>query len=169
MDEEARLLSKEDIAKIAADFRKSVLTARELPTPIDNDTSGTPIFNEEDIKNSKNDLDVLLRTLFVKYGITRLMFSRQFHQRAVSMLNIPELKINAQRENYLRALRDGNITWPKFCNVLLVILGLRLARITLSCLKFDGTKVTVDAQVDNIQSVKPDSLANMNPLDGSPD
>lgn len=153
-----------DIAKIAEEFRKSIETMKELPIPIDNDTSGTPIFCEEDIKKSKNDLDVLLRTLFVKYGITRLMFTRQFQRCAISMLNIAEMNINAQRENYLRAIRDGGITWPKFCRVLLVILGLKIARVTLSCIKFDGTKVTVDAQVDNIQTESPDTLASRNPL-----
>lgn len=164
LDEYQEPLTKAEIAKIAEKFRQNISTLKELPVPIDNDTSGTPIFCEEDIKESKNPLDVLLRILFVKYGITRLMFMRQFQRCAVSMLHIPVLQINAQRENFLRAIRDGGITLQKFCNTLLVILGLRIARITLDCFKFDGTKVTVEAQVDNIRSISAEEMAGQHPF-----
>lgn len=156
-------LTREEIAKIAAEFKQSIATLKDLPIPIDNDTSGVPIFTEQSIKESKNELDILLRTLFVKYGITRLMFMRQFNRYAVSLLHIPELMVNAQRENFLRAIKNGNITWPMFIKVSLSVLGMRLTRIMAEFMKFDGGKVSVDVQTDNIRSTSPEMLANKHP------
>lgn len=156
-------LTREEIAKIAAEFKQSIATLKDLPVPIDNDTSGVPIFTESNIKESKNELDVALRTLFVKYGITRLMFTRQFNRYAVSLLHIAELNVNAQRENFLRAIKNGNITWPMFIKVSLSVLGMRLTRLMAEFVKFDGGKVSVDVQTDNIQTTSPESLANKHP------
>ena len=109
-------------------------------------------------------LNRILRTLFVKYGITRLMFTRMFQKCAVSFLNIAEMNINAQRENYLRAIKNGNITFPKFCRTLLAILGLRITKITLECLKFDGTKVKVESFSDLKQVLTPEAVKDQSPL-----
>lgn len=165
MDEKNRdSLSREEIDRIAQDFYKSLNALKELPVPIDNDTSGIPIFSEEDIKLSRNKLDVLLRMLFVKYGITRLRFARQFQKYAVSVLLIAEMNINAQRENYLRAIKEGNITWKKFEQVLEVILGLKMSRITIDCTGIEGSKVSITAETDKIQSRSPDAMAHQRPF-----
>ena len=81
MDEKKdKSLSREEIDQIAKDFYKSLNALKELPVPIDNDTSGIPIFSEEDIKLSRNKLDVLLRMLFVKYGIIIITDSRKLRR-----------------------------------------------------------------------------------------
>lgn len=157
-------ITRQDIARIAAEFKQSLTTLKDLPVPIDNDTSGAPIFTEDDIKASQNEPDVLLRTLFVKYGITRLMFTRQFNRYAVSLLHIPELKVNAQRENYLRAVKNGNITWPMFIKILMSVLGMKIGRMTLELMKFTGGKVTIDVQTDAYQIAEsPEKLAGLSP------
>ena len=171
MDDLERSLSREEIAKIAAEFKQSVATLKDLPVPIDNDTSGIPIFTEESIKNPDNNiLDIALRTLFVKYRITRLMFTRQFNRYAVSLLHIPELMVNAQRENHLRAIKNGSITLQMFTKVLLAVLGMRIGLMTLELLKFDGGKVTVTIDTSDCSRYKPpEALANQNPFNSSDD
>lgn len=156
-------LSKEEIKRIAAQFAQSVSALKDLPVPIDNDTSGVPIFTEESIQESSNELDIMLRTLFVRYGITRLMFTRQFNRYAVSLLHIAELKVNAQRENYLRSIKNGAITWPMFVKVSLAVLGMRLTRLMAEFAKFDGGKVSVDVQTDNLRAKSPEAIADKHP------
>ena len=156
-------LSKDEIKRIAAQFAQSVSALKDLPVPIDNDTSGVPIFTEESIQESINELDIMLRTLFVRYGITRLMFTRQFNRYAVSLLHIAELKVNAQRENYLRSIKNGAITWPMFIKVSLAVLGMRLTRLMAEFAKFDGGKVSVDVQTDNLRAKSPETIADKHP------
>lgn len=167
MDEKKEMqkrLSREQIAEIAKEFNKSLTALKDLPVPIDNDTSGIPIFNDEDVGKSTNKLDVILRLLFVKYGITRLRFARQFQKYAVSVLLIPELSINAQRENYLRSIKDGNITWKKFEQVLEVILGLKMARITIDCTTLEGGHVSITAETQNVGEKIADNYSSKHPF-----
>lgn len=158
------VVTKEEIASIAKEFNKSLSALKDLPVPIDNDTSGIPIFNEEDVEKSRNKLDVLLRLLFVKYRVTRLRFARQFQKYAISVLSIPVMHINSQRENFLRAIRDGNITWNKFESVLAVILGLKMSKITIECVNLDGGSVSITAETDKVGEKNADKYSSKNPL-----
>jgi len=141
-------LDKGQIALLAKNFKKSLDALKELPVPIDNDTSGIPIFTEADIPESINEPDVILRLLFIRYRVTRLRFARQFKKYAVSIICIPEMSINAQRENFLRNIRMGNITWRTFKRVVEVILGLKMTKITIDYVGLDGAKVDVSADTE---------------------
>ena len=156
--------NKGDISTISKSFNESLDALKSLPVPIDNDTSGIPIFQEEDVNNSSNKLDVLLRMLFVRYRVTRLRFAKQFQKFAVSFLRIPVMHINSQRENFLRAVRDGNVTWNKFESVLAVILGLRIVKITIECETLDGGRVSITAETDKVGEKNVDKYAAKNPL-----
>ena len=162
--DELKASSKGDISTISKSFNESLDALKSLPVPIDNDTSGIPIFHEEDVSNSLNKLDVLLRMLFVRYRVTRLRFAKQFQKFAVSLLRIPVMHINSQRENFLRAVRDVNVTWNKFESVLAVILGLRIVKITIECETLDGGRVSITAETDKVGEKNADKYAVKNPL-----
>lgn len=157
-------IKREDIPSIAKAFNDSLSALKSLPVPIDNDTSGIPIFNDEDVDRSVNKLDVILRLLFVRYRVTRLRFARQFQKYAVSRLLISEMNINSQRENYLRSIRDGCITWNKFESVLEVILGLILTSCTFEFRTLDGGKVSITAEFDKFLKPNIDKYGTQNPL-----
>lgn len=143
-------LSRDQIAEIAKNFKASLNALKRLPIPIDNDTSGIPIFTKDDIATSLNEPDVMLRMLFIRFRVTRLRFARQFKKYAVSVLCIAELNINAQRENFLRNIRTGNITWTKFKQVVEVILGLKMTKIAIDYIGLDGSKVCIEAETGEI-------------------
>lgn len=141
-------LTAAEITEIAKEFSKRLEDLKTLPMQIEKDTSNFPLFKEEDIKTSSNALDVMIRMLFVRYGISRPRFMRQFRECAISILGIPMDQITAQRENYLRKVRNGGITWKMFENLALVILGLRLNSITAKFSSiFDDSFVTIIAEL----------------------
>ena len=83
---------------------------------------GRHIFSEKDILNTNNVLDMLLRFIFVQNEITIEYFNVKFRDYAKDKVKIFPKKMNSQRNNLLKALRKGNISYFIFITIIVHIL-----------------------------------------------
>ena len=84
---------------------------------------GQLIFTQEDVNNSISPLDHLLRSLFVKMGVTDAYFNARHRQYANDLQMDFQTATNA-KNNLMKALRKGGITFSRFIEALVNVLHL---------------------------------------------
>nr|DAQ06662.1 MAG TPA: hypothetical protein [Caudoviricetes sp.] len=103
--------------------------------------TGHLIFTEADIAASSNDLDRLLRMVFVQNQITYEYFSQKCKKYSVEVLNNHDTE-NSTQSNLLRALQKGNITNNRFVEAIALVLGYIITDRSLTLTSPDGTVTT---------------------------
>lgn len=91
--------------------------------------NGTPLFTEEQIHETTWPWDQLLRKICVRNNITVEYFNERYHDYMVYVCNQPPSKVNTQKNNLLKALYHGHITYKRFDEALSKILGFRVVNI----------------------------------------
>lgn len=118
-------------------------------------TSGTPMFTEDDIHRTQDghacsELDILLRSIFVKKRISKEYFNGKCREYALGMNLLPS-QANTAGSNLVRTLNSGNITISRFFEALQV-LGWSLLDLQVKV-----KTVTGSVETYNIQDAVPSS------------
>ena len=88
--------------------------------------AGTPMFTPDDINKTTNLLSKLLRQIFIQHNITLEYFTAKFKHYAYYELKMHPVTLNTQRYNYIKSLKDDNITYKRFVETLCGILGMTI-------------------------------------------
>jgi len=118
-------------------------------------TSGTPLFTEADVRESRSFLDRILRLIFVRKRITREYFSGRCRKYALEVLNEHSTKIDSTGSNLTRALQKGNITINRAEEATLKVLGYRLEDVVVTLVDEQGKKETFSL-MEAFQQSEPD-------------
>ena len=96
---------------------------KEEIVKVDTERIGTLIFTEDSIRDYSNVLDLLLRLIFVKNDITVEFFNRKFKEYAKHKIRMNSNKINSQKNNFLKAIKRGNVSYFMFQTIISHVLG----------------------------------------------
>ena len=136
----------EDIVrKFVADYKNSIARGGLDSSIVEDEDllhQGEPIFTEQDLQGSRNELDLLIRKLFIKKKITTGFFTLRHAHYARTKLGLLESQVGNNKGNLLRPLRAGNITYKVFRNTLLA-LGFDITEIKMKLRAPDGTIVDI--------------------------
>lgn len=75
---------------------------------------GPPMFKKEDIAESRNNLDLMLRDIFVSFDIGRSYFSDKSVAYYQNIERHSKDKAKSDTQNLIRTLEKGNITDNRF-------------------------------------------------------
>ena len=92
---------------------------------------GRQIFEETDILDTNNVLDMLMRYIFVANKITLEYFNVKFKEYAKGKVKIFPKKMNSQRNNLLKAIRKGNISYFMFITIIVHILEYNIENLSI--------------------------------------
>ena len=90
---------------------------------VETEMLGTLLFTEDSIKDYSNVLDLLLRLIFVKNNITVEFFNKKFKEYAKHKIKMSPNKINSQKNNFLKAIKRGNVSYFMFQTIISHVLG----------------------------------------------
>ena len=96
---------------------------KEEIVKVNTDNIGILIFTEDSIRDYSNVLDLLLRLIFVKNNVTFELFTRKFKEYAKYKLRMNSNKINSQKNNFLKAIKRGNVSYFMFQTIVSHVLG----------------------------------------------
>lgn len=100
---------------------------------------GNPLFTQKDIDDAIYPLDKILRQYCLDNNVTEEHFTEMYKNYAYNVLRMHETKVNNQKTNLLRTLRDGHITWKKLLEFISVM-GLRVMDLKLVILDLNNVQ-----------------------------
>ncbi len=109
------------IPEISQEFRERFLNGPRC-SPLQLEMSaGTPLFVREEVLETRHDCDILLRSVFVEYNVSKEWFSAQCRKYAIEVLGLLPSQANTPGSNLIRALKTGNISNQRYAEALRIL------------------------------------------------
>ncbi len=109
------------IPELSQEYRERFLNGPKC-TPLQIEMSaGSPLFSREEVLESRHEDDILLRSIFVEYNISKEWFSQQCRKYAIEVLGLLPSQANTPGSNLIRALKTGNISNQRYNEALRVL------------------------------------------------
>ncbi len=129
------------IPEISEEFKERFLngprcTAAELER-----SAGMALFTEDEVLATSHELDILLRSVFVRKRISKEHFAQQCRRYAIEVMGLMSAQANTPGSNLMRALKMGNITIQRF-NEALQVLNFTISEATVTLADTDGKQET---------------------------
>lgn len=106
---------------------------------------GQLIFDQNDVKESCSLLDHLLRSLFYTTHVTDAYFNARHRQYAMD-LNLEPADATNKKNNLMKALRKGNITFTRFVEAIVNVLHLCIKDLQWLVTDEKGVEHIIDLQ-----------------------
>jgi hypothetical protein len=125
-----KIKDSDSIAKAFA----SRFEGKEIPETLLIKDGGVPLFTKEQINETPDMLDKLLRSILVDNNITKEYFSERAKAYAFS-IGIHQTKVGNYKSNILKTLKKGKITYRKFEEIVHYILGYPIEHLNIGLIK----------------------------------
>lgn len=129
------------IPEISEEFRERFLNGPKCTAAQLAMTAGSPLFLPEEVLATNHELDILLRSVFVRKQISKEYFSQQCRRYAIEVMGFLSTQANTPGSNLIRALKIGNITIQRF-NEALQILNFNIVEMKLTVTDANGVQET---------------------------
>lgn len=118
----------------------------------DVEKTGTPLFTTHDLRTTSQPLAQIARLFLIKNNITRERFESLHRKMGLSTYMSTNI-MNYDRNNILRAMAQGNITW-NFLEKLLIVCGFDLTDLTLTLTNQETGEVSSISRSDVQELIK---------------
>lgn len=99
--------------------------------------SGTPLFTKDQITEHSDVLVKLLRFILVENNVTIEEYTNKFRVYALNVLRLHPTKVNSQKRNIYNAMISDHISWKKFVEIIVYILGFNITDLYIELSKGD--------------------------------